>query len=695
MEPETREVFYSLPLWLAVTFYVVAVGALGVFAWGVGRRVRRSREGRPESAPSLRRFGRAVLTVMSNRSVGRRNLYAGVAHAATFWGFAGLFVATILVLIDNDILHPLIPEWTFIKGDFYLVFSWLADLSGVLLIVGLAMFAFRRGALRPPELQAADRTDAELPPRASMLRDDWVFLTLLFLAGIGGFVVEALRIRATQPSFEGWSFTGWLVSGWFGDAGVSAAGADSVFAYFWVFHALTAVVFIAYLPHSKAYHMLAGWWTLAAQPESVGRVPPTVDTESGGYGYLTDLSRNELIGLDACIRCGRCHVACPAAMAGMPLSPRDLVLAMRSGVERLLPAPRPAPGTAATRAALAGEIVPASWVWGCTTCGACDEVCPLGVQHLPLLLQMRRHLVAAGDLEQGVQDALMNVMRYGNSFGTSPRARAKWTKELDFEIPDARKQHVEYLWFVGDYASYDPRVQTITRATARVLQHAGVDVGILHAAEQNAGTDVRRLGEEGLFEMQRDRNLESLEGADFDKLVTTDPHSYFALRSEYGNGNGSGPPFPVLHYTELLDRLIDEGTLAVERRGVGSVTYHDPCYLGRYGGVFEPPRRVIRALGYDLIEMPRNRATALCCGAGGGRIWMEDAPGGGERPAEIRVREAAGLAGVDTLVVTCPKDLVMLQDALKTTGLEERIVVRDIIELVEEASLDIARSALS
>jgi Fe-S oxidoreductase len=682
----SRPVFYSLPVWLIVTFYVAAVATLVYFFYAVVRMVRRYRAGRkdPANVPRMRRLPGALVGIFANRSILRDNWYAGIAHLAVFWGFVGLFVATLLVLVDNDILHEFIPAWTFLHGNFYRVFSWLADLCGLLLLGGLAMFVFRRGVLRPREQRLAGRSDVDPFPKERTVRwEDWTFLSLLLIAGIGGFFLEALRIQATQPSFEGVSFTGWLLSGWLGDAGASAAGAHTAFAYLWVFHAVSAFALIAFIPSSKAWHMLAGWYSLAVKPEQVGVFPPAIASASGGYGRLEDLTRGELATLDACIRCGRCHTACPAAEGGFPLSPRDLILALRAGARRYLPGPHPAPGTAATVPVLADGLIPASWVWSCTSCLACDDICPLGIPHLPLILQMRRDLVARGEIDTRVQDTLTNVMRYGNSLGQSPRARARWVQELPFQIKDARKEPVEYLWFVGDYASFDPRAQAVTLATARVFQAAGLDFGILYEGEQNAGTDVRRVGEEGLFEMQRDKNLQALAKAQFRHLVTTDPHSYQALAREYGTLDGG--TVRVLHHTELLDSLLAEGTLKVEAPLGLHLTYHDPCYLGRYGRVFDAPRRVLRAIGAHLDEMPRNRERAFCCGAGGGRIWMEDVPGVQERPAESRVREAAGLKGVGTLVVACPKDLVMFGDALKTTGLEGVLAVRDIVELVEEA----------
>jgi len=298
---------------------------------------------------------------------------------------------------------------------------------------------------------------------------------------------------------------------------------------------------------------------------------------------------------------------------------------------------------------------------------------------VPLIVQMRRHLVFRGEVDARLQAALTNLGRYGNSFGTSPRARPRWTQGLEFKIKDARKEPVEYLWFVGDYGSFDPRLQPVTRAAARLFQRAGLDFGILHESEQNAGNDARRAGEEGLFEVLAEKNRQAFAKARFERILTTDPHSYQALKHEYGQ-NGK-----VLHYTEVLDQLTQDGKLAPQNGLSLTATYHDPCYLGRYNGVYEAPRRLLDCIGVNLREMPRNRADSYCCGAGGGRIWMEDMPGIKERPAESRVREAAGLPGVNTLVVSCPKDLVMFQDAVKTARLEDRLVVRDLAELVEQA----------
>jgi Fe-S oxidoreductase len=285
-------------------------------------------------------------------------------------------------------------------------------------------------------------------------------------------------------------------------------------------------------------------------------------------------------------------------------------------------------------------------------------------------------------MDKSFQEALKSLTRYGNSFGAVPRLRPRWTEKLHFSIKDARQEPVQYLWFVGDYASYDPRVADATCAAARVFHGAGLDFGILYEGECNSGNDARLAGEDGLFEALRDKNLRSFAKAHFDEVVTTDPHSFHALKHEYRATNGART---VRHYTQLLSEMILGGELPLRRKLGMAVTYHDPCYLGRYNAIFNAPRKVMAALGLELVEMPQNRTFAYCCGAGGGRIWMEEPPVVKENPAHARVREAASLQGVHTLVVVCPKDLVMFQDAIRKTGLEDKLEVKELSELVEEA----------
>jgi len=299
---------------------------------------------------------------------------------------------------------------------------------------------------------------------------------------------------------------------------------------------------------------------------------------------------------------------------------------------------------------------------------------------------MNRRLVETGALDPNIEETMMTIFQKGNSFGESARTRADWTEQLEHEVPDAREQSVDYLWYVGDYPSYDPDQKTVARSLARIFQKAGVDYGILYEDEKNDGNDVRRIGEEGLFEMLFEDNIEVFEQCDYDAIICTDPHSFNTFQNEY-------PEFgweekPVEHYTTVVEKLVDEGRFELNGDELDYVvTYHDPCHLGRFNNVYESPRRLIEATGCELYEMPRNRSNSFCCGGGGGGLWTEfdEEP----RPSEERLREAledtdAG-ADVEKFVVACPMCGTMYEDGRKTGGYEDDIEVVDLTERLVEA----------
>ena len=298
-----------------------------------------------------------------------------------------------------------------------------------------------------------------------------------------------------------------------------------------------------------------------------------------------------------------------------------------------------------------------------------------------MIVQMRRALVEAGEFDPMLQPTLKSLQKSGNSLGESKRKRPRWTKDLDFEIKDARKEPVDVLWYVGDYASFDPRSQKVTMAFARILHAAGIDFGILYEDEQTAGNDVRRVGEEGLFQALAEANIELLDSCEFTSIVTTDPHTYNTIRNEYPDFGGT---YRIEHASALLERLIREGTLPTPVNLDYRVTYHDPCHLGRINDGSEPPRQVLGRLGVDLVELRRSRDNSFCCGAGGGRIWLAD-PVEMKKPAELRAAEAAEIDGLQVLVVNCPKCLNMMEDGVKGTGNEGKFRVMELIELVHEA----------
>jgi succinate dehydrogenase/fumarate reductase iron-sulfur protein len=372
----------------------------------------------------------------------------------------------------------------------------------------------------------------------------------------------------------------------------------------------------------------------------VSEVPPTA----------RPVDERRFIRLEDCIECALCVSACPVAGAETGfVGPAALVAAARSS-ER--------------EDALAWINRPEG-VWQCTTCMACVDRCPAGIEPLAAIVDMRRALVERGDVDPLLQRALQNFAAQGNSFGKAAQRRARWTRGLDFTIPDARKEPVEYIWFVGDFASFDERVQREPQRLAKILHDADVSFGLLFDGERSAGNDVRQVGEQGLFEMLVEHNMSALADAEFTAVFTTDPHSLNTLRNDYPQ---YGLDKPVYHHTELLVDLAAQGRLALDPTLGGTrVTYHDPCYLARYNGITDAPRKLIAATGAELVEMPRHGTDTFCCGAGGGRIWTAE-PDSGERPSEQRIREAQALGGIDYFVVSCPKDLTMYTAAAVTVG---------------------------
>jgi Fe-S oxidoreductase/nitrate reductase gamma subunit len=673
---ETRQTFAGLTHWEIVFWYGLIVVSTAVFFWGVALLVLKYRRGR--STVGLDGIGRRTLRaagiVLTHRWIKRRDPLAGIGHAFIFYGFLVLFAGTVILAFQDDFAKPVLG-FDFWHGAFYLGYSLVLDVFGIALAVGLGIMIVKR-LRRPPRLDY-HRPDREEDRRRYVI-GDWVFVGCLFFLALSGFLLEAFRIAGTNPSFETWSPVGWAVGRGFRALGMTAQQASTAHFATWWTHGVVALTFVASIPFTKAVHMLAGPANVAVRDDSAGKrlplLPPDPTPEQVGYGVIGDLSWEHLVSLDACTKCGKCHVACPANASGYPLSPRDVILDLRelAAHEGL--------------GARIGDRVRPDTLWSCTQCMACVEICPVGIEHVPIINQLRRRLVEVGELDPMLQSTLEAVYETGNSFGEPKRKRPRWTRELGFDVKDIRKGPAELLWFVGDYASFDARNQRATQALARILQTAGADFGILFDAEKTAGCDVRRAGEEGLWATLAEENVRTISGCDFERIFSSDPHTFHTLRNEYPQHGGE---WPVLHHSQLLLELLESGALTPQRRLGHRVTYHDPCTLGRYNGVYDAPRQVLEAIGCELVEMPRNRDNSFCCGAGGGRIWMKElARAGSRRPSEQRIDEAVALGALDYFVVCCPKDVTMYEDAIKTSGHQGELELRELSELVLE-SLDL------
>ena len=621
----------------------------------------------------VRRLGNvAKYALVQVRVLSQR--YPGIMHIAMAWAFFVFFLGTALATINGHFVK-------FLEGSPYLIYKFVLDIFTIFFLVGAAMAAYRRFIQKPDRLTLSSRFTGSL-----------IFVTLIVLNGL---LVESFRLAIERPTWALWSPAGWAVAQIWIATGASEATLNSWHLALYTLHFLTVAAFFVTLPATTLVHMFTAMLNIffADLDWPMGRLPGQAQNKAGEPVYassLKGLTWKQLLDGDTCTECGRCQDECPAYAAGAEMSPKQLVIRMRDALHR----DGPAIESGKDAPILVGDGISTGMVWSCTTCGSCDVQCPVLIDHTGLVVEFRRYLVSEGKVDARLQEALANLSRYGNSFGQSERARTKWAATLPVKVKDARREPVETLWFVGDYASYNPQLIEVTRQTAEIFQSTGLDFGLLYEAERNSGNDVRRTGEEGLYEYLVEKNSAALAKATFKQIVTTDPHTYNTLKNEYPADAIGGRP--VLHSSELLDQLISDQKIELSH-GLGyRVTYHDPCYLGRYNQVYAAPRRVIAATGCTLVEMPHHGDRSVCCNAGGGRIWMDEGTLK-ERPSERRVREAAALEGVSVLVVACPKDLVMFRDAVKTTGLEGRLVVKELAELVHDsmAPISVQKAPLS
>jgi Fe-S oxidoreductase/nitrate reductase gamma subunit len=698
----TRPTFWQISHTGEAVFYYLAALSTLVFAWGVYARFARYAQGDADWFDRRDDLGRRVLEatkiVATNEKQFDRDVYAGVMHTFVLWGFLTLFIGTVILAFDEWAVRKttdlLGTKQSFFVGDFYLAYSLVMDALGLLFVVGIGMALYRRYAERNGRLWGK-HTSAE----------DDLFVWTLFALGVGGYLTEGVRILGTgRPEFETVSFVGWFTADVLAAAGVTESLATAIYPLTWWSHAVLALAFVAAIPYAKPFHMISSYANVVARDEKAGArlpgVPADLDADTGASS-IDSFSWKELLDQDACTKCGRCSSVCPAKASGRNLDPRDVILDLKQYREQL-----DAGGDEQPIVADGGGVIEAETMESCMSCMACMDACPVEIEHLKSFTRMNRELTDAGEIDPNLQDVFQNVMQKGNTFGDLQRNRGDWADPLDFDVTDAREESVEYLWYVGDYPSYDDRNKKVARSLATILQAADVSFGIMFDDEKYDGNDIRRVGEEFLYVELAGHHVDSWQDCEFDKIVCTDPHSYNTFKNEYpevdfeefaddpmmpfefdGQWNADGE-IDVYHWTQVVEELVDENRLGLTGTELDyTVTYHDPCHLGRYNDEYEAPRELVRATGCDLHEMPRNRADSFCCGGGGGGLWMEfdEEP----KPSEERLREAledtdAG-GSVEKFVVACPMCMTMYEDGRKTGGFEDDIEVVDVAELVVEA----------
>ncbi len=633
--------------------YLLALVALAAFAYGLARHVRMWRRGRP--ADRLRPVGPRLAAVVRHVLAHGRLLVdrvAGAYHLAFFWGFLALFAGTTVVFIHQD-LHLRIMQ-----GPFYLYFqSATLDVMGLAATVGVAAALVVRYLLRPPRLRRGVLADA-------------VILWLLALILVSGFLVEGLRITGTADPWAAWSPVGYGVSALVRAVGMSEAAVRISHAWLWWIHFVLAMAFIAYIPFSKLFHLVLAPLNTYLQPLSNPAAVSLIDFERSerfGASAFTDLTWKDLFDLDVCTECGRCTAVCPASTTGKPLSPMHVILDLRDEMIR---------SEATAPRLLAGAVVKPEALWACTTCLACMQACPVFIEHVPKIVELRRHLVMEqASLPETMGDALRSLEVRGHPFRGAALSRTAWAEGVEVRRL-AEGERAEWLLWAGCAAAFNERNHPVLRALLRTLAAAGLEVGILGEEERCSGDPARRIGNEYLFQTLARQNIETLARCGVQKIVTSCPHCYNTFRHEYPQLGGT---YEVWHHTQLLARLMQEGRLRPGRTAA-TVTFHDPCYLGRHNGEYEAPRRVLAAVAAGTVEMAQCRENGFCCGAGGGLYWVEERAG--QRVSHVRMRQAAA-TGARMVATACPFCLLMLEDA--ASALESPARPLDVAELVDRA----------
>jgi Fe-S oxidoreductase/nitrate reductase gamma subunit len=702
---EGREVFWNTDWFFEPLLFAFTGVAMLIFAYGVYRRWQMwTAVGKPEIRWD--NMGERIKLLIRDgffQVKTFKDLYPGVMHGLIFFGFVVLIFGAAFDATEFHVAEPLgIP---FLVGKFYLVFSFLMDLFGLAVLIGVFMAIDRRYLSKPDRLGYKGAPDNTA--------DDAIVLVLLAAIIVTGFIIEALRISVTwqQTPWEVWSFVGWSLATAF--AGMQEESARSMHKYTWWIHTFLSLGFIAYIPYSRLMHIIttpANHFMQNMKP--VGHVEPIRDfenAESFGVGTLDEFTWKQVFDADACTRCGRCQDGCPAYLTGKPLSPKKLVQDLKTYWLEKAPAAVEAKKAAgeiyniqalapvdnavkmiedkflgektgeAPERALVGEAITLDELWACTNCMYCMENCSSSIEHVPKIIGMRQYKVLTeADFAPELQLAYRNMENNSNPWGVGAHLRADWAKELGVKTL-AEDPNVEYLFYVGCAGSFDDRGKKVSVAFAKILQAAGVSFGILGTEESCCGDSAMRGGNEYLYQTMAQMNIDAMNGYSVKKVIATCPHGYNALKKDYPN---FGAAFEVYHHTEIIADLIAKGKISFKKPVEGTFTYHDSCFLGRYNNIYDQPRKALKAVpGLKLVEMERKLEKSFCCGAGGARMWMEEH---GEKINDARAKQAIDVKA-DTIAVGCPFCLTMMSDGIKTHSMEEKMTSLDIAEIVWKA----------
>jgi len=662
-----------------VIFWVLFAIAFGLFAQRFYFLFRLMRLGKRENR--FDRIGERIKSMLVEvvpqwctlKTVTGKDL-AGIGHALLFWCFSLFFISYIIFigLAGGFGLSRLIEGTPF--ETFY--FSVL-DIAAALVTLTLIVAAVRRYVIRVPRLEPSAEAGIILMMVFSLM--------VLHVFGVG-------FDHASRGVHASWPPLGSALAGFLSRSGLSQGTLEAGYRAVWWLHYLVILSFMVYIPRSKHLHILASLANAFFKPlgPKVVLEPIPVEAETFGASKIQDFTWKDLLDLYACAVCGRCHVNCPAQLSGKTLSPREVIHNLK---DHLLEA---GPGLLASKLAgqaeesagngaksMIGDVVTEEEIWACTTCGACQEVCPVNIEHIRKIIDLRRNLVMAqSKMPESAQLMLRNMQSRGQPWAgiQSMRLRGDWTTDQELKIL-AEGDHAVTLFWVGCTGALVERNVAATLSMARVLKAAGVDFAVLGDGETCCGDPARRAGYEFQFQIMAEENIEIFKSHGIKEIITTCPHCYNTIKHEYPRYGGD---FKVIHYTELIADLVTQGKLKLTNKVNSKLTYHDPCYLGRYNNLYLEPRRILQAIPEArLEEMERSRDTGFCCGGGGGLMWIEEQPGT-TKINQMRLQDALK-TGVETVVTACPYCLQMFEDSIEHKGVKDSLKARDLVELVEAA----------